>query len=78
MLSKQGRKKMLIWRNFFQFFRECKTSNEYFYFDVDFDTKTKVLRSIFWSHASQRAEYKDFGDAITFDTTHKTNRKTCR
>ena len=54
------------------------TSNEYFYFDVDFDPKTKVLRSIFWSHASQRAEYKDFGDAITFDTTHKTNRKTCR
>ncbi|XP_066392231.1 protein FAR1-RELATED SEQUENCE 1-like [Miscanthus floridulus] len=25
----------------FQFFRECKTSNEYFYFDVDFDPKTK-------------------------------------
>jgi len=42
---------------------------------VDFDPKTKVLRSIFWSHASQRAEYKDFGDVITFDTTHKTNRK---
>ena len=31
----------------FQFFRECQTSNEYFYFDVDFDPKTKVLRSIF-------------------------------
>ena len=42
---------------------------------MDFDPKTKVLRSIFWSHASQRAEYKDFGDVITFDTTHKTNRK---
>jgi hypothetical protein len=34
-----------------------------------------VLRSIFWSHASQRAEYVDFGDVVTFDTTHKTNRK---
>jgi hypothetical protein len=34
-----------------------------------------VLRSIFWSHASQRAEYVDFGDIITFDTTHKTNSK---
>ena len=42
---------------------------------MDFDSKTKVLKSIFWSHASQRAEYKDFGDVITFDTTHKTNRK---
>jgi len=77
MLSKQGRKKMLIWRNFFSFLENAR-SIEYFYFDVDFDPKTKVLRSIFWSHASQRAEYKDFGDVITFDTTHKTNRKTCR
>jgi hypothetical protein len=32
----------------------------------------KIL-SIFWSHASQQAEYIDFGDAVTFDTTHKTN-----
>jgi hypothetical protein len=34
-----------------------------------------VIKNIFWSHASQRAEYVDFGDAITFDTTHKTNSK---
>jgi hypothetical protein len=59
----------------FQFFRECKQNNEAFYWDVDFDPKTKVLRSIFWSHASQRAEYVDFGDVITFDSTHKTNSK---
>jgi hypothetical protein len=31
----------------FQFFRECKQNNEAFYWDVDFDPKTKVLRSIF-------------------------------
>jgi hypothetical protein len=42
---------------------------------VDFHPKTKVLRSIFWSLASQRAEYVDFADVITFDTTHKTNSK---
>jgi hypothetical protein len=59
----------------FQDFRECKQNNEAFYWDVDFDPKTKALRSIFWSHASQRAEYVDFGDVITFDTTHKTNSK---
>jgi hypothetical protein len=59
----------------FQFYRECKQNNEAFYWDVDFDPKTKVLRSIFWSHASQCAEYVDFGDVITFDTTHKTNSK---
>jgi hypothetical protein len=51
----------------FQFFRECKQNNEAFYWDVDFDPKTKVLRSIFWSHASQCAEYVDFGDVITRD-----------
>ncbi|WVZ76157.1 hypothetical protein U9M48_024155 [Paspalum notatum var. saurae] len=31
------------------------------------------IKSIFWSHASQQGEYVDFGDAVTFDTTHKTN-----
>jgi hypothetical protein len=36
------------------------------------DKEGKIL-SIFWSHASQQAEYIDFGDAVTFDTTHKTN-----
>jgi len=56
-----------------QFFRECKENNEHFYWDVDADPKTGVVRNIFWSHASQRAEYRDFGDVITFDTTHKTN-----
>ncbi|CAL4905934.1 unnamed protein product [Urochloa decumbens] len=58
-----------------QFFRECKWNNEYFYWDVDADPDTGVVRNIFWSHASQRAEYKDFGDVVTFDTTHKTNSK---
>ncbi|XP_066320195.1 protein FAR1-RELATED SEQUENCE 5-like [Miscanthus floridulus] len=54
---------------------ECKENNEYFYWDVDADPKTRVIKNIFWSHVSQRAEYKDFGDTITFDTTHKTNSK---
>jgi hypothetical protein len=36
-------------------------------------TKKERFLSIFWSHASQQADYIDFGDAVTFDTTHKTN-----
>jgi len=32
-----------------------------------------VIKNVFWSHASQRAEYRDFGDVVTFDTTYKTN-----
>ncbi|CAL4906891.1 unnamed protein product [Urochloa decumbens] len=54
---------------------ECKRNNEYFYWDIDADPDTAVVRNIFWSHASQRAEYRDFGDVVTFDTTHKTNSK---
>jgi hypothetical protein len=34
-----------------QFFRECKVNSEYFW-DVDADPKTRVLKNIFWSHAS--------------------------
>jgi hypothetical protein len=45
---------------------------------VDADPKTSVIKNIFWSHASQRAEYKDFGDVITFDTIHKANSKHMR
>ncbi|KAG2609216.1 hypothetical protein PVAP13_4KG059516 [Panicum virgatum] len=56
-----------------QFFRVFKENNEHFYWDVDAYPKTGVVRNILWSHASQRAEYRDFGDVITFDTTHKTN-----
>ena len=56
-----------------QFFRECKENNEHFYWDVDANPKTGVVSNIFWSHASQRTEYRDFRDVITFDTTHKTN-----
>jgi hypothetical protein len=57
-----------------QFFRTCKRANEYFYCDAQMDKKTGELRNIFWSHVSHRAECRDFGDVITFDTTHKTNK----
>jgi hypothetical protein len=32
-----------------------------------------VTQNVFWSHASQRVEYVDFGDVITFDTRYQTN-----
>jgi hypothetical protein len=35
---------------------------------------TGRIKNIFWSHASQRVECRDFGDVITFDTTHMTNK----
>jgi hypothetical protein len=71
--AKEGREDDL--NKLLQFFRECKENSEHFYWDVDADPKSSVIKNIFWSHASQRAEYMDFGGVITFDTTHKTNSK---
>lgn len=49
-----------------------KAHNEYFYYDLQVDSQN-VIKNVFWSHASQRAEYRDFRDVVTFDTTYKTN-----
>jgi hypothetical protein len=56
----------------FWLFSLCKRDNPQFFSDFQLDNEGKILR-IFWSHASQQGEYVDFGDAVTFDTTHKTN-----
>lgn len=55
-----------------EFFNYCKQHNPQFYCDFQVDKDGKIL-SLLWSHASQQGEYADFGDALTFDTTHKTN-----
>ena len=49
-----------------------KAHNEHFFHDVQLD-ENNVIKNVFWSHASQRAEYVDFGDVVTFDTTYRTN-----
>jgi hypothetical protein len=57
-----------------EFFRHCKSVNEYFYWYAQIDERTSALKNIFWSHARQHSECRDFGDVITFDTTYKTNK----
>jgi hypothetical protein len=57
-----------------EFFRHCNGANEYFYWDAQIYGQTSALKNIYWSHASQCAECRDFGDIITFDTMHKTNK----
>lgn len=47
--------------------------NPKFYWDAQLD-EDGVLKNLFWSHASSQAEFADFGDAATFDTTYKTNK----
>jgi hypothetical protein len=54
------------------FFTDCKKQNPQFFCDFQLDNDGKIV-SIFWSHASMQGEYADYCDAMTFDTTHKTN-----
>lgn len=54
------------------FFAEMKAANEKFFFDIQIDDSNTV-KNIFWSNASCRGSYEDFGDCVTFDTTYKTN-----
>jgi hypothetical protein len=62
-----------IWK-LIEFFRYCHEQNPQFYWDVDCD-KDGYIKNMFWSHASMQGDYADFGanDAMTFDTTYKTN-----
>lgn len=39
---------------------------------VDLDAE-KCIRALFWCHGGGRLDYKFFGDAVTFDTTYRTN-----
>ncbi|WVZ96654.1 hypothetical protein U9M48_042264 [Paspalum notatum var. saurae] len=55
-----------------EFFTECRKQNPQFFCDFQLEDDGKI-KSIFWSHASQQGEYADFRDAVTVDTTHKTN-----
>jgi hypothetical protein len=55
-----------------EFFKEMRTQNESFYYEIQLDDNN-VTQNVFWSHASQRAKYVDFGDVVTFDTTYQTN-----
>ncbi|KAM0833439.1 hypothetical protein ACQ4PT_064260 [Festuca glaucescens] len=50
-----------------------KKENENFFYDYKVDDDNR-LENVFWSNASSRAAYADFGDCITFDTTYKSNK----
>ena len=55
------------------FFKDMKAINDEFFYDIQVD-KDKSIKNFFWSNASCRGAYQDFGDCVTFDTTYKTNR----
>lgn len=60
-------------KKLFKFFADMKAQNENFFSDYQTDSE-KRIKNIFWSNASCRAAYADFGDCITFDTTYRSNK----
>ena len=54
------------------FFNEFRAHNSKFYYDIEDDSEG-VTKNIFRSHASCQANYAEFGDVVTFDTTYKCN-----
>jgi outer membrane cobalamin receptor len=67
--QKQGKKEKMTRTSFYNSSENARRTTSIF------TGMWMQIQNIFWSHASQRVEYRDFGDVITFDTTHKTNSK---
>lgn len=53
-------------------FSKLKREDPNFVDSVHFDANGKV-RALMWTDGKSRMQYKHFGDAITFDTTYRTN-----
>lgn len=53
-------------------FTEMKAKDPGLVVHVDLDDD-KRIRSLLWCHGRGRENYKAFGDAVTFDTTYRTN-----
>jgi hypothetical protein len=53
-------------------FRELRESGPGFVYVVEPDEDGRI-KSLMWTNSRSRMQYEHFGDAITFDTTYKTN-----
>ena len=55
------------------YFKKLKSQNNEFFYAVEKDEDDRLL-NIFWADARCRAMYKVFGDVVSFDSTHSSNR----
>jgi hypothetical protein len=53
-------------------FRELREADPGFVYVVEPDEDGRI-KSLMWTNSRSRMQYEHFGDAITFDTTYKTN-----
>jgi hypothetical protein len=59
-------------RKTYDFFSEMKMKDPNFR-DSCLVDKEGTIRALMWTNGKNRMQYKQFGDAITFDTTYRTN-----
>uniref|UniRef100_A0A453LHS1 MULE transposase domain-containing protein n=1 Tax=Aegilops tauschii subsp. strangulata TaxID=200361 RepID=A0A453LHS1_AEGTS len=59
-------------RKTMEVFAELGSKDSGLYYRVQPDTDSRI-RNLLWSTGASRAQYHYFGDAITFDTTYRTN-----
>ncbi|KAL6567684.1 hypothetical protein OROGR_001352 [Orobanche gracilis] len=57
----------------FNYCKRKKDENPNFFFQIQCDEDSRMV-NFFWVDARSRLAYQQFGDAITFDTTYKTNK----
>ncbi|XP_028078520.1 protein FAR-RED IMPAIRED RESPONSE 1-like [Camellia sinensis] len=55
------------------YFHDMQQQNSNFYSAIDLDEDGR-MRNLFWADARNRATYKAFGDAVSFDTTYLINK----
>ena len=56
-----------------KYFKKIQAKNDGFFFSLDLDEEG-LLNNVFWVDLRSRAAYKNFGDAVTFDTTYLPNK----
>ncbi|CAL1401433.1 unnamed protein product [Linum trigynum] len=56
-----------------EYFHKQMETKHGFYYSVEVDCEEQVA-NIFWSNAQMRADYKLFGNSVSFDTTYRTNK----
>lgn len=55
----------------FDDFRSLRRDDPSFQFRVELDDTGRQFKSVLWTNGRSRMQYAHFGDAITFDTTHR-------
>lgn len=56
-----------------EYFREKARMDPNFFHEIEVDSE-EMVTNIFWADGRMRLDYDCFGDAITFDTTFRTNK----